>query len=207
MKNVLIFGDSYSTYADYIPQGFATYYPQLDVRVVEDTWWYDFIAKNNLKLVRNDSWSGSTIGYTGYENTDCSHSSSFIYRYRQLKEKGFFEENEVDTVLVFGGTNDSWSNAPLGEPMYENWKEEDLFSVLPAICHFAGSIKKDFPDITLVFIINEWLNPKIQDCIEDAAAHFGAKSVRLKNNVSKENNHPTAAGMKQISEQLTAALG
>ena len=39
MKNILIFGDSYSTFKEYIPNGYAVYYPNLDIQKVEQTWW------------------------------------------------------------------------------------------------------------------------------------------------------------------------
>ena len=83
MKNVMIFGDSYSTYEKYIPEGYDTYYPCLDVRSVEETWWSKLVNAIDGKLLENNSWSGSTIGYTGYENTDCSQFNSFIYRYKK----------------------------------------------------------------------------------------------------------------------------
>ena len=102
MKNVVIMGDSFSTYKDCIPKGFRHYYGKRDREEtffaetfkLEDTWWYQMVNELNLKLVQNNSWSGSTIGYTGYGNTDCSTSSSFIYRLRQLIENGFLEENQ-----------------------------------------------------------------------------------------------------------------
>ena len=109
-NNTLIFGDSYSTFKGYAPEGYAIYYsenerPETDVTQVSQTWWYQVVEKADLKLVLNNSWSGSTIGYTGYNNTDCSKSSSFIYRLRQLIENDFFAKNQIDTVFVFGGTN------------------------------------------------------------------------------------------------------
>ena len=97
-NNVLIFGDSYSTFEGYIPQGYDVYYTKNgdnDVKSVDKTWWYSLITETNSKLVLNDSWSGSTIGYTGYGNSDCSKSSSFIRRLRKLSEEGFFENNTM----------------------------------------------------------------------------------------------------------------
>ena len=144
--NTIILGDSYSTFANYVPDGYEVYYfeegrPETDVTKVSQTWWYQVVAEANLNLVLNNSWSGSTIGYTGYNNTDCSQSSSFIYRFNELIEQGFFDKNKVDTVFVFGGTNDSWSDAPLGTIKYENWENNDLYSVLPAICYFFKALK------------------------------------------------------------------
>ena len=133
----MIFGDSYSTFAGCIPAGYAPYYSGRrergpDIESADQSWWGLMVNETGVNLVRNDSWSGSTIGYTGYNNSDTSKSSSFIYRLEKLTQEGFFTENKIDTVFVFGGTNDSWSNAPLGELKYDDFKEEELFSVLPA---------------------------------------------------------------------------
>lgn len=107
-----------------------------------------------------NSWSGSTICYTGYNNADCSKTSSFIYRYMKLKSEGFFQQNEIDGIIVFGGTNDSWANAPLGKLKYSGWHEEDLFNVLPAISYFANILKKDFPNANLEKLFFEELTNK-----------------------------------------------
>ena len=147
LGNIMIFGDSYSTYEGYIPDGFAVYYSghrelPPDVFDVKRTWWGRIIEQTGSTLVQNNSWSGSTLGNTGYNNSDCSTSSSFIYRFEKLWNEGFFEEHKIDTLFVFGGTNDSWSEAPLGELKFENIEKEDLFCVLPAICYFAGTLKE-----------------------------------------------------------------
>ena len=75
IKNVMIFGDSYSTFNGYIPEGYRTYYSEewrneTDVRKVEETWWKQFLSATGASLTQNNSWSGSTIGYTGYNNED-----------------------------------------------------------------------------------------------------------------------------------------
>lgn len=213
MKNIIIFGDSYSTHKNIIPKDYLAYYsdegreegPAVTKMRMEDAWWYRFVSHIDGKLLRNDSWSGSTIGYTGYNNADCSKSSSFIYRYKKLKKEGFFEKNKLDTVLVFGGTNDSWSEAPLGKMKTSDWEEKDLFRVLPAICYFAYTLKTDLPDVEIIFIINTDIKEEIQNGIEEVAKHYGLKSVRLES-ISKEAGHPTAKGMIEISEQLIRAL-
>ena len=99
MKNILIFGDSYSTYEGYIPDGYPTYYspqgrtegPSVTKMRMEDTWWARCIKEINGNLLLNNSWSGSTIGYKGYCG-DCSQTSSFICRYRTLKMQAFFSK-------------------------------------------------------------------------------------------------------------------
>ena len=205
MKNAIILGDSYSTYKGYLPEGFRTHYPTADVVDVEMTWWARLGKQADIEWIQNNSWSGSPLGFTGYNGADCSRSGSFIARYRQLKEAGFFEKNKIDTVFVFGGTNDSWANAPLGEIKLSDWTDDDLFSVLPAICYLTYILKTDLPEADILLIINTGIKPEIQNCFEVAAKRFGVKSVRL-HDIDKVSAHPTAKGMAAICEQIAAAL-
>lgn len=204
MKNLIIFGDSYSTFEGQMPEGYSTYYPRLDVVNKEQTWWSLFCEKTDCKIIRNDSWSGSTIGNTGYNNYDCSKTSSFICRYKKLKQSGFFNDKVVDTVIVFGGTNDSWADAPLGKMRLSEWREKDLYEVLPAVCYLLYSLKTDLPDAEIICVINTDLKDEIADCMEQAAKRYGLISVRL-HDIDKENGHPTAKGMAEICEQVLSA--
>lgn len=205
MKNAIIIGDSYSTYAGHIPQGYPTYYPGADVDDVDKTWWGKLGKQADVEWIQNNSWSGSPLGFTGYNGANCSRFGSFIARYRELKAAGFFEQNKIDTVFVFGGTNDSWANAPLGEIKFSDWTDDDLFNVLPAICYFAYTLRTDLPETEIVLIINTDIKPEIQNCFEEAAKAFGVKFVRL-HDVDKVNNHPSAAGMTAICDQVAAVL-
>ena len=212
IKRFMIFGDSYSTHRDYIPKEYPHYYcsegrdPQQPVTKMrpEQTWWGQLIDRTGASLVYNDSWSGSTIGYTGYAG-DCSSSSSFIYRYRKLAEKGFFNENEMDTIFVFGGTNDSWSDAPLGAEQYADFCESDLFNVLPAICYFMTVLKQDHPRARLVFVANCDIKREIVECMRNAAEKLNAEVVEL-HDIDKITGHPTVVGMTQICDQVLEQL-
>ena len=205
MKKLVIMGDSYSTYEGYIPNEYATYYPKLDVQSVEYTWWKKFLQETKMELLLNNSWSGSTIGYTGYNNKDCSKSSSFIYRYRQLQKVGFFENNAIDTLIVFGGTNDSWAGAPLGELQYNDWTEEDLFKALPAICYFMWLLKNDLVNVRIVFVANSDIKTEIIDGIRLAGEYFNIEVIALQN-IEKDLGHPTIKGMQQIYEQVLRGI-
>ena len=85
-KNISILGDSYSTFIGWIPQGYAVWYNptsnKTDVHQVEDTWWWQLCDKTDCTLLVNSSYSGSTIGNTGYKGADATHSS-FITRMKK----------------------------------------------------------------------------------------------------------------------------
>ena len=212
MKKFMIFGDSYSTHKDYIPEGYAYYYcdggrsenEPVTNMTAEQTWWYRLKTATGAELVLNNSWSGSPLSFTGWV-PDCSKSSSFIYRYEKLWSEGFFEKNEVDTVFVFGCTNDSWCGAPLGEEIYSDWKREDFFSVLPAICYLMSRLKNDLPDKRIVFIANCGMKPEIIECMKNAAERLGAECVEL-HDIDKMAGHPTVLGMEQICNQILEGL-
>ncbi|MBR6825235.1 MAG: hypothetical protein IKM59_01675 [Oscillospiraceae bacterium] len=208
-ENVMIFGDSYSTFEGYIPEGYEIYYfkterPETDVTRVTETWWHQVIEQTGWNLVRNDSWSGSTICYTGYDGEDLSHSASFIYRLRTLKKEGFFRDHEIHRVLVFGGTNDSWCEAPLGKVM-ENPQEADLYSVLPALCLFFQELRETLPHAKIHVLINTELKPEITDTMESLCGFYGMETVHF-DYIHKRSDHPTIEGMKDISRCVLKAL-
>lgn len=210
LGNILILGDSFSTFEGYIPEDYEIYYgentpKETDVRKVEYTWWHRLISKTNSNLVLNDSWSGSTICYTGYDNYDCSKTSSFIFRLRQLIANGFFEENKIDTVFLFGASNDSGANSPLGEHKYDDFKESDLYYALPAICYIIKLLKETLPEAKIYFPINDDIKPEIKEGIVVACEHLGIKAIVLKN-ITKHCSHPTIKGMEEITEQILAAV-
>lgn len=205
LGNVLIFGDSYSTFEKHIPNGYHCYYiprdnDNTDVRKVEETWWHQVINETDSTLLLNDSWSGSTVCNTGY-NGDCSKTNSFIYRLSKYKADGFFEKNKIDTVFVFGGTNDSWSNAPIGEVKFEDITNDDLFCVLPGMSYFLKNLKEVLPNAKIHLLINTDLKYDLTNGYKEIAEHYGVKPIRFES-IDKMNGHPTIQGMKDIKNQI-----
>lgn len=210
-NNVLIIGDSYSTFEGYIPDGYECFYMEggredNDVISVCETWWHQVIDEMGASLVLNNSWSGSTVGYTGYCGSDCSKTNSFICRLEQLSEKGFFRENPVDTVFVFGGTNDDWSEAPLGEIKLEGWEIDDLYCVLPAICFLVKRLVEILPDAKIYCLVNTELKREIGEAFQKACDAFGATAITF-DHIEKNVGHPTVQGMIDIKNQVLKAVG
>ena len=207
--NILIFGDSYSTFKDYIPENYAVYYHKdadyTDVNSVEDTWWHKLITETDSKLIMNDSWSGSTICHTGYNNSNCSETSSFVYRLNKYISDGYFKKNKIDTVFVFGGTNDSWAGSPIGELKYSDWKNEELFMFLPAFTYFLNRLKETLPDARIICVINTELRFEITNGMIEASEHYGVDCIKLKD-IDKTSGHPTIKGMEQIKNQILEGL-
>ena len=210
LGNVLILGDSLSTFAGYIPEGYAIYYGEnteknTDVRRVEYTWWHRLITETDSTLILNNSWSGSTICYTGYDGIDCSKTSSFIFRLKELIENGFFKKNEINTVFLFGASNDGAAGAPLGELKYDNFEEQDLYSVFPAISYILKLLKETVPNARVYFPVNDDICPEIRNVIVTACDYYGAKAIVLKD-IIKLEYHFTVQGMIQVKNQILEAI-
>jgi hypothetical protein len=211
--NVFILGDSYSTFEGYVDasRGCGIWYPkggreekETDVKSVEETWWHRCLEKADGKLILNSSSSGTTICNTTYGGAYCP-KYSFIGRLDRLLEEGFFKDKKIDTFIVFGGTNDNWSNAPIGSLQYENWTEEDKKEALPAICYLFDRIKNNFPDTRVIKILNTELKEEINEGYKKAADKYGVEFLALEN-IDKLTGHPSVKGMASIAKQLLEIL-
>ena len=203
--NLFILGDSYSTFEGYIPADCQSWYypdddPKTDVHNVADTWWHQLTKETGANLKCNSSFSGTTICRTGYEGSDTTNIC-FIGRFKKLLNEGWFEKNQVDTFMIFGGTNDNWANSPLGECIYSDWSEQDLFSVYPALCYLLDRVKTALPKTKVYFILNTELKSEINENFKKICDNSGVDLIELKN-ISKQNGHPDKEGMAQIKEQV-----
>lgn len=202
--SVSILGDSYSTFEGYLtPDTMDIWYfenkqdpRRTDVKSVGETWWMQLIKKKNWKLELNNSWSGSTICYTGYGDEDY-RLRSFITRVPAL--------GSPDIILIFGGTNDSWSNAPVGEYKYADWRRADLYTFRPAMACMLHKIKERYPTADVYFIANDGLKPEITESMAQICKRYDVPMIQLEN-ISKTAGHPNVKGMTQIAEQLDKAI-
>lgn len=210
LGNIFILGDSYSTFEGCIPADcwcwyFRTPHDDTDVVNPEETWWHLLLENTESHLVLNCSSSGTTLCHTGYDGVDWSDGISFCARLDGLANAGFFEKNRIDTFFLFGGTNDSWADSPLGELKYGEKTREDLFSVLPAYCHLIETAKKHCPDARIITVVNTELKPEITDCFTRVSAHYGTEVIALRD-IEKQSGHPNRRGMEQIFRQVLEQL-
>ncbi|MBQ1731472.1 MAG: hypothetical protein II037_04615, partial [Bacteroidales bacterium] len=175
---------------------FKTKRDRTDVEKVEQTWWWILCDEYGLQLEINNSYSGSTISYSGYYGRDYK-DRSFITRAPNI--------GNPDIILVFGATNDDWAGAPLGTLKYEGWSEEDLYFFRPAMTYLANYLTDNHPKAKIYFIVNDCLKDEITATIREVCNHYGISVVELKN-IAKKTSHPTVAGMRQIAEQVGTAL-
>ena len=201
-KSVAIFGDSYSTFENYLScDTNAVWYFQgkqkkTDVTDVEQTWWHMLLKEKGWKLECNNSFSGSTICYTGYRKEDYQNRSC----HNRLRYLG-----SPDIILVFGATNDCWAKSPIGDYKYADWTKKDLYSFRPAMAAMCDGLKKRYPNVDIYFIMNCDLTETITTSCRTICNHYGIPMIEL-HDVDKINGHPSIKGMKTIAEQVGAAV-
>lgn len=207
-KSISILGDSYSTFQGYLqPDTNAVWYwdnveaMNTDVHHVRETWWHQFIKKNGYRLCVNNSFSGSTICYSGYKTvgpdfTDYS-DRAFVTRLDKL--------GCPDIIFVFGGTNDSWAGSPIGEYKYSGWTREDLFSFRPALACLLEKMIDHYPNVKIYFLLNDDLRDEIDESVKTICSHYEVDLIELVD-IHKINGHPSVKGMRQICEQIEAYI-
>lgn len=195
-----ILGDSYSTYEGYVqPDTNLVWYKAqyddqrtTDVRNVDQTWWRLLTKHTGLRLLVNNSYSGATIAYHGYNDEDYS-ARSFLARMDYL--------DKPDILIIFGGTNDSWAGTQVGEYQYDNFTREDLWTFRPAVAKMLAHLKQALPKTRLLVVINSELRPDIAESLQSIADHYGVEWLELQC-IDKINGHPSITGHEKIAKAI-----
>lgn len=198
---VTIFGDSYSTFFGYIPATHEPWYGPVgsgwekegnDVVKVEQTWWHQVIEEMGWKLEVNNSWSGSTVGYFGYQQEN--------YQPRSFNTRAAYL-GEPDIILCCAATNDSWTGEKPGEYKYANWTENDMWYFRPAMARLCSTMKQNYPMAKVYFILNTELKDWTTESVQTICKHYGIPVIVLRD-IDKQLGHPSQVGMKAIAEQV-----
>lgn len=205
LGNVMILGDSHSTFAGYIPDDYISWYkPENDtndVIRVEDTWWHLLINNTtNSNLVLNASYSGSSISYTGYDE-QYAPLISFLTRLNNIISSQEIDLNSINTLIIYGGINDIAVQAPLGEFKYDNITEQDLYCFYPAVITLFQIAKQNLPNARILFVINDELNQYLCQDLITICETINVEYVALQD-ISRMDWHPDIAGMNKIYRQL-----
>ena len=102
---------------------------------------------------------------------------------------------------MFGGTNDSWANSPLGNKLYSDWSFADLYNVFPAFSYLIHMITSNLPQTKIFCIINNELKNEISTFYKYVCKKNGVDAIEL-HNIDKVQGHPTVKGMMEIKKQI-----
>ena len=196
-----ILGDSYLTFEGFVtPESNDVWYNlppdnYINVTDVKQMWWWQVQKAMNWKLDHNNSFSGTLV--CNYDTTGYYEDHSFIKRADDL--------GNPDFIFVFGGTNNLWQNAPLGDFQYDDWTDEDLCLFRPGLAFLCQKLKITYPSATICFMIDMQLCQEIVDSFHTIIAHYQVNYIDLYG-IAKDWDHPTVLGMKSIADQTIAAI-
>lgn len=158
-------------------------------------WWWQVQKAMNWELDHNNSFSGSVL--CNWDTTNYYGPHSFI---RRADDLGY-----PDVIFVFGGTNDLWQNAPLGDFQYNDWTDEDLCLFRPGLAFLCAKLKRSYPTAKIYFMVDMQLGQEIVDSFHTIIAHYQVNYIDLYG-IDKDWDHPTVFGMKSIADQTIAAI-
>lgn len=201
-KTISIIGDSITTYSGYIPSGFDYFYPYptADFGDVNQTWWMQVINHYGMKLLVNNSWSGSAVAGTA---TSAAQSKSRL-------NYSFIGEVKPDIILIFMGANDAGSiyitkdqfDDAYGK-MIKNLKEmspesEIIVCTLPSIKLYSEQDQVDYNDIIKKYATNNSL--KVIDYTQAFTRNESEQFL-------VDSAHPNKAGMNKLAEVAIKDFG
>lgn len=196
-KSFAIIGDSISTYSNYIPKGFASFYPYptADVNDVNMTWWMQVINKIGGTLFVNNSYSGTCVA---------DQSANATKNYSRL-EYTKLQNETPDVILIYMGSNDCYASSVSLNAFDLGYKEmiENLKKICPnseiVLCSLATT---SFYSATKQASCNE--------IIYKYGKEFNLKVVEMKDvdlsNYLVDSAHPKYEGMKKFAEGVIEGL-
>lgn len=197
-----ILGDSWSAIKDFVhPSTNAFWYPTSDpdaqgygqindVGTYADMWWYKFAYNYNIRLVCNNSWSGSKIAK--------STNSCFLNRVDDI--------GDVPELIIVLGTRNDDNNSELGDYKYSDWTENDLTYYRPACAKLLSDLQTMYIGATILFACNSANADKIASA-QEICSHYNVPYLQLTlTSAQLGGNHPNKAGMEYISSNIINKL-
>lgn len=192
-KKFAIIGDSISTYQDYIPEGYASFYPYptADIHDVNQTWWMQSINRLGGSLFINNSYSGSCV------STEGSSAATDDTRLSQLK----IGHEQPEVILIYMGSNDCASIYVSLDSFQTAYQL--MIAKLKKLCPHSEIIVCTLP--TTLFYSKQNQNDYNQ-VILDCATEHNLKIIHLDeldiSNHLVDSAHPLQSGMNLIAHKV-----
>ncbi|MBO4327192.1 MAG: hypothetical protein J5950_07960 [Clostridia bacterium] len=223
-KYFSVVGDSISTLEGFIPEGYALYYDENTKKIAgieseDDTWWGQIILRLGGRLLKNNSWSGSTVSYHA-EFTP----GSFAHLDSRMSLLGDGEK-KPDVILIYMGVNDWASGTPIEtwgcmeerqsfagsyrimlDLIKEHYPDAEVWCISPAISTLRGDPNFEFPYLLGGRHIREYA-----DAIGKVAEEKGCIFVDANKNETLvdalDGIHPDKKGMATLADEILKARG
>ena len=201
-KTVSILGDSISTFKNYVPEGYACFYPYptADVNDVNYTWWMRVVNKLGMSLLKNNSYSGSCVS-AGTGSSGTTNDSRLVELTKGTERP--------DIILIFMGANDCGSSNVSLSAFQSSYKV--MLDKIQTLCPESEIYLITLPSSGLY---TEQDRIKYNAVIESYAASYELPLIDLGNLYTTtsykdyvvDSCHPNNAGMIEISNAIVEEL-
>lgn len=198
-KKLAIIGDSISTYASYMPEGYAHFYPYPagDLKDVNHVWWKQVSNALGTSVLVNNAWGGTTVvgGSTATES---------IERLSTTIVGG----QAPDIILIFIGTNDARANY---KPEVFEASYRKMIANLQTLAPNAEIILCTLLDLTATNFYLETTKEEYNKVITEIASDnniqlVDLKDVKLVKSDFIDSVHPNMAGHKKMADEVIKQL-
>lgn len=198
-KKVAVLGDSISTYLNYMPEGYAHFYPYPagNIRDVNQMWWKEVSNALGTSIFVDNAWGGTTV-VGGTSATESPTRLSTL----------LFGEEKPDVVLIFMGSNDARAKYTVNtfEQSYRK-----MITNIKAIAPDAEIILCGLVDFTVTGFFEKETYQGYNKVIEKVATdnefiYIDLSSVKIVNSDLIDSVHPNYSGHKKIAEVVIEQL-
>lgn len=223
-KYFSVVGDSISTLYGFIPDGYALYYIPETMKLAgieseKDTWWGQIISRLGGRLLKNNSWSGSTVSYHA-EFTPGSFAC--LDSRMSLLGDG---DIKPDVIMIYMGVNDWATGTPIEadgdmeeresfagsyrimlDLIKQHYPDAEVWCIAPAVSTLRGDPNFEFPYCLGGRHIREYA-----DAIGKVAAEKGCIFVDANRNTklvdALDGIHPDKNGMETLADEILTFRG
>ncbi|MBQ6699489.1 MAG: leucine-rich repeat protein, partial [Oscillospiraceae bacterium] len=229
-KVISVLSASTSTFAGYIPtaDGFnlehRARYPQDNLLTdVNETWWMQVINELDAKLGINESWAGSQVLNTQYNNSGDLGPDAAMASITRIKNIG--ANGTPDVIFFFGGGNDMGRGVtagtfdPAAAPTEVDLTSKKWNSFADAYVAAIMRLQHFYPDSQII-VMTTYAMPsyvtaakldKYGPIIKSVCEHYGVEYISLRDcgvtfDMLPDGIHPNAEGMDYITEAVLEGL-
>lgn len=205
-----VLGDSFSAFEGMVDPSTNDTFPYENIGVTStDMWWHKVATEMEWVMDKNNSFSGALVSnFDGFSGGNYYAPNSYLRRMGDL--------GNPDVIFVFGGTNDIYKGAPLGDFIYSDWPEEQLCNFRPAMAYLFDGLRRLYPHAEIYCLVDMELcisDTSIDDEIRQAyiesmhriASHYNVQCIDLYA-IHKSHWHPDVQGQDDIARQVIEAL-
>ena len=196
-KRVSIIGDSITTFAGFIPEGNATFYPYptADFHDVNCTWWMQVINRLGAGLLFNNAWSGSCVW---------AHNESDAYSNTRMNQL-YTSDVYPDMIISFMGNNDAAISSISEDDFYEGYSlmVKEISRRCPGVEFYICSL----PNSNLYTDARQAsFNKQIEKLCQELSLHLVDLSNLDISHVLIDSAHPKLEGMTMLADKIYSEI-